>query len=67
MEKTSSTEFAPDCPDPVIALMASQREVKDLGGTMRLGAYTARLRAGSKAALAYGTNEISNAIAIAGK
>jgi CTP synthase len=59
MENTSSTEFAPDCPDPVIALMASQREVKDLGGTMRLGAYTARLRAGSKAAQAYGTEEIS--------
>ena len=59
MAHTSSTEFAPDCPDPVIALLASQRDVKDLGGTMRLGAYTARLRAGSKAALAYGTNEIS--------
>ncbi|HEY4321199.1 MAG TPA: CTP synthase [Gemmatimonadales bacterium] len=59
MTDTSSTEFAPDCPDPVIALMASQRDVKDLGGTMRLGAYTARLRAGSRAADAYGTNEIS--------
>jgi CTP synthase len=59
MTETSSTEFAPDCPDPVIALMASQRDVKDLGGTMRLGAYTARLRAGSRAAEAYGTNEIS--------
>ena len=59
MADTSSTEFAPDCPDPVIALMASQRDVQDLGGTMRLGAYTARLRAGSKAALAYGTEEIS--------
>ncbi len=59
MANTSSTEFAPDCPDPVIALMASQRDVQDLGGTMRLGAYTARLRAGSKAAQAYGVNEIS--------
>ncbi|HEY3934744.1 MAG TPA: CTP synthase [Gemmatimonadales bacterium] len=59
MADTTSTEFAPDCPDPVIALMASQREVKDLGGTMRLGAYTARLRAGSRVAQAYGTSEIS--------
>jgi CTP synthase len=59
MESTSSTEFAPDCPDPVIALMASQRDVQDLGGTMRLGAYTARLRENSKAAQAYGTKEIS--------
>jgi CTP synthase len=59
MANSSSTEFAPDCPDPVIALMASQREVKDLGGTMRLGAYAARLRPGSKAEAAYGTTEIS--------
>ncbi len=59
MVGTTSTEFAPECPDPVIALMASQRDVKDLGGTMRLGAYSARLRPGSRAAEAYGTTEIS--------
>ena len=59
MTGTTSTEFQPDCPDPVIALMASQRDVKDLGGTMRLGAYAARLRPGSHAAEAYGTLEIS--------
>jgi CTP synthase len=59
MADTSSTEFMPDCPDPVIALMASQRDVKELGGTMRLGAYAARLRTGSRAAEAYGTHEIS--------
>ncbi len=59
MQGTTSTEFEPECPDPVIALMASQRDVKDLGGTMRLGAYAARLRANSKAAQAYGTTEIS--------
>ncbi|MEZ4378385.1 MAG: CTP synthase [Gemmatimonadales bacterium] len=59
MPETTSTEFAPDCPDPVIALMASQRDVKDLGGTMRLGAYAARLREGSRVAAAYGTVEIS--------
>jgi CTP synthase len=59
MTGTTSTEFEPDCPDPVIALMASQRDVKDLGGTMRLGAYAARLRPGSRAADAYGTTEIS--------
>jgi len=59
MTGTTSTEFEPDCPDPVIALMASQRDVQDLGGTMRLGAYAARLREGSRAAQAYGTTEIS--------
>jgi CTP synthase len=56
---TNSTEFAPDCETPVISLMPSQRDVSDMGGTMRLGAYTARLRPGSRAAQAYGSTEIS--------
>jgi CTP synthase len=56
---TNSTEFEPNCQTPVISLMHSQREVSDMGGTMRLGAYTARLRPGSRAAQAYGTTEIS--------
>jgi CTP synthase len=59
MADTSSTEFEPECESPVIALMANQREVKDMGGTMRLGAYAARLRPGSKAAQAYGVLQIS--------
>jgi CTP synthase len=59
MAGTNSTEFEPDCPTPVIALMSSQRGVTDLGGTMRLGAYPARLRPGSRAAQAYGTTDIS--------
>ncbi|HEX2611575.1 MAG TPA: CTP synthase [Gemmatimonadales bacterium] len=56
---TNSTEFEPNCQTPVISLMHSQRDVADLGGTMRLGAYTARLRPGSRVAQAYGTQEIS--------
>jgi CTP synthase len=56
---TNSTEFEPDCESPVISLLASQRDVAELGGTMRLGAYPARLRAGSLAARAYGATEIS--------
>jgi len=59
MAETSSTEFDPECDSPVIALMANQREVKDMGGSMRLGAYAARLRPGSRAAQAYGTLQIS--------
>jgi CTP synthase len=55
----NSTEFEPDCTSPVIALLASQRDVTDLGGTMRLGAYPARLRPDSLAAQAYGGTEIS--------
>ena len=56
---TNSTEFEPECATPVISLMQSQRDVSGMGGTMRLGAYTARLRPGSKVAQAYGTQEIS--------
>ncbi len=59
MPDTNSTEFEPECEAPVISLMASQKNVSDLGGTMRLGAYTARLRPGSKAAQAYGAIEVS--------
>jgi CTP synthase len=59
MPETNSTEFEPECESPVIALMQSQQNVSDMGGTMRLGAYAARLRAGSKVAQAYGTTEIS--------
>ena len=59
MPDTNSTEFEPDCATPVIALMQSQRDVSNMGGTMRLGAYTARLRPGSRVAQAYGANEIS--------
>ncbi len=55
----NSTEFAPDCESPVIALMPSQRDVVELGGSMRLGAYAAKLRPGSRAAQAYGGTEIS--------
>jgi CTP synthase len=56
---TNSTEFEPNCETPVISLMRSQRDVSDLGGTMRLGAYAARLRPGSRAAQAYSSTEIS--------
>jgi len=56
---SNSTEFEPDCENPVISLLASQRDVANLGGTMRLGAYPARLRQGSLAARAYGVTEIS--------
>ncbi|MDP8936264.1 MAG: CTP synthase [Actinomycetota bacterium] len=50
----NSSEFDPESPHPVIDLMDDQREVIDYGGTMRLGVYPARLRAGSVVATAYG-------------
>ena len=46
-----STEFDPSTPHPVIATMADQRDVvageRDVGGTMRLGLYPAKLAEGS--------------------
>ncbi len=67
IEKACSTEFGP-CEEPVVGLMTEwmkegERQVRqaggDLGGTMRLGAYPAVLKPGSRAAEIYGTTEIS--------
>ncbi|HYV99309.1 MAG TPA: CTP synthase [Gemmatimonadaceae bacterium] len=54
-----SSEFAPECSAPVIALLEEQQAVQDMGGTMRLGAYTARLARGSKTAEVYGVPEVN--------
>jgi CTP synthase len=50
----NSSEFDPISPHPVIDLMDEQKAVVDMGGTMRLGAYPAKLLAGSVAREAYG-------------
>ena len=59
----SSTEFDPDTKDPVIGTMEEQKAfvegAGDLGGTMRLGAYPAKLTEGSVVAEAYGSTEVS--------
>ncbi len=57
--EASSTEFDPNCPEPLIDLMPDQRGVKGKGGTMRLGAYRCALKEGSLAASIYGAPEIS--------
>ena len=62
LEKAASTEFDPDCPEPVIATMEEQKSfvegAGDLGGTMRLGLYPAVLKEGSVVREAYGATEI---------
>ena len=59
----NSAEFDEHTPDPVISTMADQIDAvsgeADLGGTMRLGAYPAVLKAGSIVAKAYQTTEVS--------
>ena len=54
-----STEFVPETPHPVIALMEDQQGVEEKGGTMRLGAYPCVLAEDSLSREAYGTPEIS--------
>jgi CTP synthase len=59
LEGSDSSEFAPECSDPVISLMESQQHVTDMGGTMRLGAYPCKLVPGSRVAAIYGEAQIS--------
>ncbi|HEY4305897.1 MAG TPA: CTP synthase [Gemmatimonadaceae bacterium] len=59
LDDSHSSEFAPECDNPVISLMESQQHVTDMGGTMRLGAYPCRLARGSRAAEIYGQPEVS--------
>jgi CTP synthase len=54
-----SQEFEPDAPHKVIDLMAHQRDLTDMGASMRLGAYPCHLQAGSLAEKAYGSADIS--------
>lgn len=54
----NSSEFDPHTPHPVIDLMDEQRDVIDMGGTMRLGIYPARLEPGSIVSAAYGEEVI---------
>ena len=54
-----SYEFDQGSPHPVICLMDEQRKVTTKGGTMRLGAWDARLVPGSLAAKVYGSGRIS--------
>lgn len=58
LSDANSTEMDTKTPFNVIDLMEEQKSVSNMGGTMRLGAYRCRLRPGSKAALAYGSEEI---------
>jgi CTP synthase len=54
LEGANSSEFDPETPYPVIDLLPEQKEVEDMGGTMRLGADSVTLLEGSRAHAAYG-------------
>jgi CTP synthase len=57
-EDADSSEFDEDTKHPVISLLAEQANVKDYGGTMRLGSSRTMAEPGSRLYAAYGTAEI---------
>ena len=59
LEGANSTEFDTVSPYPVIDIMPEQKNIKNMGGTMRLGKYDCKLEKGSKAFEAYGEEMIS--------
>jgi CTP synthase len=59
LDQANSAEFNPDTPHPVIALLTTQRDVTEKGGTMRLGAYPCHVEKGTKAYAAYQSEKIS--------
>ena len=58
MSDAHSRELDPQTKYPVIDLMEEQKKVTEKGGTMRLGGYPCTLKAGSKAAAAYGKESV---------
>jgi len=54
LDGANSTEMDPETPHPVIDLLPEQKEIEDLGGTMRLGAQAVELADGTRAQEAYG-------------
>src|ERR671927_519071 len=54
MDGANSTEMDPETPYPVIDLLPEQKEIEDLGGTMRLGAQAVEVEHGTRTAEAYG-------------
>jgi len=59
LDGANSTEMDPETPFPVIDLLPEQKEVEDLGGTMRLGAQAVELGEGTRTREVYGESVIS--------
>jgi len=53
LKDAASTEWHPETPHPVICLLPEQKRIKNLGGTMRLGAYPCHLKKGTIASNSY--------------
>ena len=59
LEGAASIEMKPNTPHPIISLMEEQKRIKQMGGTMRLGAYPCEIRRNTKASHAYKSLKIS--------
>jgi CTP synthase len=59
MEDANTVEVNPNTPYPVINLMENQKDITEMGGTMRLGAWRCRLKKGSLAQSIYQQDEIA--------
>lgn len=59
LKRANSTEFDKKTPYPVISLLEEQKNVKNMGGTMRLGLYPCALKKGSRVYSLYGKKQIS--------
>ena len=59
LNKANSTEMDINCEHPVISMMESQKNIKEKGGTMRLGSWRCVIENNSLAHKIYSTNEIS--------
>jgi CTP synthase len=59
IKRANSQEFDAKTPDPVIHMMDQQKDVANMGGTMRLGSYPCAVRPGSLAATLYRRNRIA--------
>ncbi len=58
MDGANSSEFDPETPYPVVDLLPEQKELRDMGGTMRLGADPVRLHEGTRAFEIFGEGVI---------
>ena len=58
LENANSSELDPDTPHPIIDIMPEQRDVVDMGGTMRLGSYPCRMLEGTLAHKAYAEDTV---------
>ena len=59
LDNANSTEINPETEHPVVDILPEQKNIKDKGGTMRLGAYTAEVIEGSKIFSLYNSTKVS--------